>query len=64
MDSNSTPARRQLPTPQVCPKCGTSRLRAVYGLPKSELANDPTVKLMGCMIDGEMKEWSCPMCER
>jgi len=63
MDLNSIPDRRQLPTQQECPNCGAPRLKAIYGLPTSELANDPTVKLMGCLIDGELLEWFCPNCE-
>ena len=36
---------------------------AIYGLPTSELVNDPTVKLMGCLIDGAMNEWFCQKCD-
>ena len=47
----------------ACLECGTRMLRAVYGLPCSDLANDPTVKLMGCLIDGDVLEWFCPKCD-
>lgn len=50
-------------TGPACPACGTLLLRAIYGLPPSELANDPTVKLMGCLIGGEISEWFCPKCD-
>ena len=48
---------------QKCPICGTDQLRTVYGLPTAELVNDPTVKLMGCLIDCEIPEWYCPVCD-
>ena len=48
---------------QKCPICGTNQLRTVYGLPTAELVNDPTVKLMGCLLDGYMPEWFCQKCE-
>lgn len=63
MDPYSTPARKLFPTQQEYPNCGTPRLRAIYGLPTTDLANDPTVKLMGCLIDGDMPEWFCPKCD-
>jgi len=62
MDPNSALAKRDSHSQRECPDCGTPRLRAIYGLPTHELANDPTVKLMGCLIDGEMQEWICPKC--
>jgi predicted RNA-binding Zn-ribbon protein involved in translation (DUF1610 family) len=46
----------------ACPECGTLLLRAVHGLPTRDLANDPTVKIMGCLVDEKMVEWFCPEC--
>jgi hypothetical protein len=63
MEPNSVPARLDPNSQSECPECGTPRLRAIYGLPTIELANDPNVKLMGCLIDGEMPEWYCPECD-
>jgi len=51
-------------TTSVCPICSTTRLRAIYGLPTSEFADDPTMKLMGCLTDGEMPKWFCPECDQ
>jgi len=51
-------------TRPACPECGTLLLRAVYGLPNRDLANDTTVKLMGCLIDGPMPEWYCAKCDQ
>ena len=48
---------------QKCPICGTNQLRTVYGLPTSDLVIDPRVKLMGCLIDGDMHKWFCTECE-
>ena len=50
-------------TRPACPECGTVMVKAIYGLPTRDLANDPTVKLMGCLIDVEMHEWFCPKCD-
>ena len=63
MDLNSTPAKHEAQSQLECPECGTPSLRAIYGLPTSVLANDPTVKLMGCLIDGKRSEWFCPECD-
>jgi len=48
----------------TCNVCGTKLLRAVYGLPTREVAHDASVKLMGCLIDGEMPKWFCPECDQ
>jgi len=63
MDPNSAPDIHQDQPQSECPKCGTPRLRAIYGLPTSEFTNDPTVKIMGCLFDGKSSEWFCPECD-
>lgn len=63
MGPNSTPPLHEDQSQLECPKCGTPRLRAIYDLPTSELAIDPTVKIMGCLLDGEMAEWFCLNCD-
>jgi hypothetical protein len=63
MDPNTTPGILDPNSRRECPACGTPRLRAVYGLPTGELVNDQMVKLMGCLIDGDMHKWFCTKCD-
>ncbi|MEO0061298.1 MAG: hypothetical protein RL343_916 [Actinomycetota bacterium] len=63
MGPNSAPGKKDTNSQSKCPTCDNHRLQAVYGLPIRDLANEPTVKLMGCLMECDMPEWFCPKCD-
>jgi len=50
--------------PATCPSCGSANVKPiVYGLPDSQMYDDSTIVLGGCVIVEESPAFVCAECE-